>query len=419
MDKAKSLTTALMQWWQRQRIARALGRYSAGMGGQLSGGIALTGLLSIAAALTIGLTAMMGVFRRHPDFRDVVYEQIDNVLPGIVGSGGMLSPGELEFSAGWNIAGIVAGLVLLNTATGVMKTLRISLQSMFGIHTAVENPVMGKLRDLLGFVALGSSILATAALSIVTRATFDWLHNAIGHWGIMPDSKVSLNLLTILIGLVVDSAVFMALFRGLAGARVPWEQLWRGALVGAIGTGTLRYLGTSVVANVSDKPLLGSVATVATLLVWLNIAARVTLLAAAFTADPPARPKITKEQLEHRDHTPNYVSVSAPETLDWEYGAYTGVVQPLPGDEDAYDPTAAAVAAKARAPRANPVARLKGFLADRNEPDGYVYPGADHASVDGQDGARPSPTGPPPLVRITPDSPLGRLRAKVATRRSR
>lgn len=410
-----------MQWWQRQRIARALTRYSAGMGGQLSGGIALTGLLSIAAALTIGLTAMMGVFRRHPDFRDVVYEQLDNVLPGIVGPGGMLSPGELEFSAGWNVAGIVAGLVLLNTATVVMKTLRISLQSMFGIHAAVENPVMGKLRDLLGFVALASSILVTAGLSVMASAAFDWLQSTVGHWGIMPDSRTALNLMTILIGLVVDAAVFMALFRGLAGARVPWDQLWRGALVGGLGTGALRYLGTSVVANVSDKPLLGSVATVATLLVWLNIAARVTLIAAAFTADPPARPKITKEQLEHRDHTPNYVSVSAPETLEWEYGVYTGVVQPLPGDEDAYDPTAAAVAAKAREPLGNPVDRLKGFLADRNEPDGHIYPGAQVEPHGVDDGGAPVSTDDarPPLVRVTPDSLLGKLQAKVTARRSR
>src|SRR5699024_6061276 len=144
------------------------------MGGQLSGGIALTGLLSIASALTIALTAMVGVFRRHPDFRDVVFTQIDAVLPGVIdmGSGAGINPDDVVTGVGWNVAGIVAVLVLLNTATGVMKTLRTSLRSMFGLHNAAENFVFGKLRDLGAFLGFGLSVLVTSLLSIGGRAAF-------------------------------------------------------------------------------------------------------------------------------------------------------------------------------------------------------------------------------------------------------
>src|SRR5699024_3692744 len=121
VEKVKAGITKTLQWWQRQRLARALKRYTTGMGGQLSGGIALTGLLSVAAALTIGLTLMVQVFRRNPEFRDVVFTQIDNLLPGVIdtGDGQGIDPNNLGSGVGWSITGVIAVLVLLNTATRV------------------------------------------------------------------------------------------------------------------------------------------------------------------------------------------------------------------------------------------------------------------------------------------------------------
>lgn len=71
-----------------------------------------------------------------------------------------------------------------------------------------------------------------------------------------------------------------------------------------------------------------------------------TLIAAAWTADPPATPKLTKDMLQRQDYTPNYVSVSAPETIDCDFGAFTGLVQSLEVEHYDYSPTLAAVAAK-------------------------------------------------------------------------
>src|SRR5699024_3067435 len=83
--------------------------------------------------------------------------------------------------------------------------------------------------------------------------------------------------------------------------------------------------------------LLAAVGAVATLLIWLNFTARVTLIVAAWTADPPERPAPDRASLVNVDHTPNYVSVSAPETLQWEHDSYTGIIaidQDRPADPD-------------------------------------------------------------------------------------
>src|SRR5699024_8401630 len=157
-----------------------------------SGGNALTGRRSVAGALTIALTAMAGVFRRNPEFRDVVFTQIDNLLPGVIdtGDGQGIDPNNLGSGVGWSITGVIAVLVLLNTATRVMKSLRTSLRSMFGLHNAAENFAISKLRDLGAFFGLALSVLLTSLLSVGGRAAFDWIQETIGHWGIIPDTRL-------------------------------------------------------------------------------------------------------------------------------------------------------------------------------------------------------------------------------------
>ena len=59
-------------------------------------------------------------------------------------------------------------------------------------------------------------------------------------------------------------------------------------MLAASGLAVVRILGTTVVAgSVSKNPLFTSVTVLVTLLVWVNLVARIVLLAAAWTADPP------------------------------------------------------------------------------------------------------------------------------------
>ena len=74
----------------------------------------------------------------------------------------------------------------------------------------------------------------------------------------------------------------------LAGEHAPWRDLRWGAVIAGVGIGVVRILGTEVVAgSVNKNPLFTSVAVIVTLLVWVNLIARIVLLAAAWTADPP------------------------------------------------------------------------------------------------------------------------------------
>lgn len=283
---------ALIAWWQRTRAARAKARFGEAGGGVLTGGIAYAALFSVFAGLTIGYTAFMAVLGGNESLRQTVLDTVDANLPGLVDTGGdstgLIDPDSLEFSRGLGIASIIAFVVLLMSAISAMAALRTAVRAMFDLDPAGEdNAVVGKLRQLGGFVGMGLAILLSAVLSIGTTTAADWLLGLVG----LDDSTagaVTVRVLGLLVAFLVDAATFCLIVILLSGIRPAWRDLRGGAIIAGVGLGVVRILGTSVVAgSASSNPLLTSFAVIVTLLVWMNLISRIVLLAAAWTADPP------------------------------------------------------------------------------------------------------------------------------------
>jgi membrane protein len=279
---------ALLAWWQRTRPARANARFGARGGGVLTGGIAYSALFSVFAALTIGYTVFMAVLGGNDELRQQVLDAVDQALPGLVDTGdgnGLIKPDDLVLSDGLTITGIVAAVVLLLSAISAMAALRIAVRAMFSDDGPGGNAVLGKARELGGFVGMSFAVLFSALATTAVGSVASWVLDALG-WG--GSTTVVLRGLGILVAFVIDAATFMLVVKVLAGENPPWRDLRWGAVIAAAGFGVVRILGTSVVAGSVDRnPLFASVAVIVTLLVWINLIARIVLLAAAWTADPP------------------------------------------------------------------------------------------------------------------------------------
>ena len=325
MEKVKEL----LEWAMRTRVARALGRYGNANGALLAGGIAFSALFSIFAALVIGFTVFMAVLGENEQLRDAVLDQVDEVLPGIVdtGDGGMVTPDQLQLTTAGGIAGVIAVVVLLNTAITVMTSLRNGVRAMFGMVRPKENPVLQAVRDLGGFFVLALGVLLTAALGVAAGTLATWLLDLIG-LGDAPFAGFLLRALGLLVALAVDTVIFIFIYRGLAGVRPPRRDLVIGAIVAGVGAGVLRVVGTSAVGAV-DNPLLAGFAALITLLLWINLQVRIVLMVAAWTANPPKKFRVTPDMITHYDEVPNYVTVSAPHTFTWAHDPVTGRVIPL------------------------------------------------------------------------------------------
>ncbi|WP_456844116.1 YihY/virulence factor BrkB family protein [Cellulomonas sp. P5_C6] len=274
-------------WWQHTRPGRANARFRRRSGGVLSGGIAYAALFSVFAALTISYTAFIAVLGDNDELRERVLDAVDTTYPHLLDTGdgqGALDPTTLELSTSLTAAGIIAVVVLLLSAVAAMTALRRSVRAMFASELA-GNPMLGKARDLGGFVGLAFAVLLSAILTTGVGTVASWLLDALGWSGL---TTLVLRTLGIAVAFVIDAALFMLVVRVLAGENPPWPDLLRGSAIAATGLGIVRTLGTTVVAgSVSKNPLFTSVAVLVTLLVWVNLIARIMLVAAAWTADPP------------------------------------------------------------------------------------------------------------------------------------
>ena len=97
---------------QELRVMRALKRYGTARGNLLAGGIAYSGLFSVAAALTIAWTIFMSLMGSNLALRRNVLNGIDAALPGIIqfspGDGGIIKPDDLVLNTAINLTSVIA-----------------------------------------------------------------------------------------------------------------------------------------------------------------------------------------------------------------------------------------------------------------------------------------------------------------------
>ncbi len=327
-ERAHGRWLSFLEKARQPRLVRAALRYLITNGPSLSGGVTFSAILSLTAALTILINGARAVIRDDEVAFDTLLQLINQVLPGVFEVGaqtGILDPEALMLPPGFNWATFISVVVLLWSAAMVMTGLRKSMRIVFGLAGAPLHFLYGKLMDLLGFLALGVSVLVSAALvSSVTvggRRLLVWL-------GIdnLP-TAVALAVVAFLMAAVLDALVVLLLLRLTARVRVPRRDRLHAMVLGAVVFGLLRVAGTSVI-GLMDNLLVASVAAVATLVLWVNLAVRALLMISAWTANPPGADVPVHPTTVHASQTPNYVTLSAPHTLQWGHHPVTGTLLP-------------------------------------------------------------------------------------------
>ena len=257
------------------RVARALTHFGARGGAVLSGGIAYAAVFSVFAALAIAFTVGLAVLGGNVELREAFLEQLAGWLPGLVGPGGVLAPEDVRLTVGPGVAGVVAAGVLVWSASAFMGALGAGVRAMVDETTPRGRHLPGLVRTWAGFLGLGLALLvSTVASVLVTQAAAFAGREAVRVGGA-------------LVSFVVDAAMFAFVLLVVAGIRPTRRDLLVGSGLAALAFGVVRYLGVGVVASSSSaNPLLAPFAVIVTLLVWINLLARIVLLVTAWVADP-------------------------------------------------------------------------------------------------------------------------------------
>jgi membrane protein len=259
--------TALRAWWDDDapRLGASLAYYT---------------LFAIAPVLLVA-TAIAGLVFGAEAVRGEIVGQLDQ----LVGREGARAVQSLLEGASQRRSGIFAtiigSLAFVVAATGAFLELQAALNTIWRVK---PNPginfrpfVINRLRSCGLVVAIGVLLTVALAVTAALAALSGWLARD------SPSMPLFWSGVTVLVSLIVTTALFALLYRVLPDVHLRWRDVTTGAFVTAvlftIGQQVIGlYLGQSSVAS-----SYGAAGSVMILLLWVYYSCQVLLLGAEFT----------------------------------------------------------------------------------------------------------------------------------------
>ena len=263
---------------------RAWKRYGDARGNILAAGVGYFAFFSIFPAVALAFTVFGFVLHGHPDLLSSIADNLNANLPGFV-KDAQHPDGLIRIKAprpaALTITGVIAFVSLVLAGMGWLGAVREGIRAVFGVQGSAGNMVATKLRDLGVLFTLGLGIALSAVLTSVVGIAAGWIAERIG----MSGQSWVLILAGLAVSVLADTGLMMLLLRVLSGVPAHSRDLSQGALVGGIGFSLLKLSATTLLPRVTANPLFASIAIVIGLLFWLNLIARLTLIAAAWAAN--------------------------------------------------------------------------------------------------------------------------------------
>jgi membrane protein len=272
---------------QRLKPVRVAVHYSQARGPLLAGGLSYQSIFAVFAALWVGFAVAGLILKSNPQLQNAFFTTINQYAPGLIEQGkgrGAVQPRQLLEASVLSWTGALAAVGLLLTALGWLASARDAVRALFNLPGEQANFFLLKLRDFGLAVGFSVALLVSAGLSVFSTQAIGTAFGWLGIDGRSPVAVIAVRGAGLGLMLILDTAVLAALFRLLSGLTIPPRRLLAGALLGAVGLGVLKVLGSTLLGGASRNPLLASFAVIVGLLIWFNLVCQVILLTASWIA---------------------------------------------------------------------------------------------------------------------------------------
>jgi membrane protein len=279
--------TARVAWAQSLKPVRVFLHYSRLRGPILASGLAFQGLFAVFAGLWVAFAIAGLVISGNEAAQDAILTALNNAIPGLVDTGnrtGAIKAHTLLSAGVFGWTGAIALVGLLYSALGWLGSARDATRTMFELPSPAANFALLKVRDLALGLGLGVVLIVSAVLSVAGTSATTFLLGLVGVHAKTVAAIVVSRIVTLGVMFALDAVVLAALYRLLAAIKIPRRRLWAGALLGAVGLGILKTLGSALLGGATNNPLIASFAVLAGLLLFFNLACQVILLAASWIA---------------------------------------------------------------------------------------------------------------------------------------
>jgi membrane protein len=240
----------------------------------LAGSIAYFTLLSIFP-LILGLLAILGIILQNPATQTHLIADIAGLFPG---SSDLIRGTVHAVIVGRGLAGVVATLGLIWSASGMFAALNFSLNAVWGVAEQQSFLVSTLIAIALVF---GVGIIFIVLLALSAALQLASKLNLLGMTlGALP---ILFPLVNLILPLIITFGIFAFIYGVVPNCNLSWPEVWPGALLGSVlfeigKQAFVFYLGTF--ANFSA--VYGPIGAVVALVTWAYFAALVILIAAEF-----------------------------------------------------------------------------------------------------------------------------------------
>jgi len=246
---------------------------------QLSAALAYNALFAIAPFLLI-VAGVAGLVMGEEAVRRTLHEQLSQMLGSQ--SAGMIDSMMAARRQGTSLlATILGGIALILGATGLFGQLQAALNRIWSVQPKPGRGIKGMLRDRFLSLAMVFGICFLLLISMILSTVLAASSGAVGQalslpaWvGHIVDLVFSIGMLTLL---------FAAMFKFLPDAKIPWRNVWGGAIATAIlftigKWGLAMYLGRE-----STTSAYGAAGSLVVIIMWVYYASVIIFLGAELT----------------------------------------------------------------------------------------------------------------------------------------
>lgn len=269
-----------MKWKRRFTVLSETAKeFSDDNAGQLGAALAFYAIFSIAplliiavaiAGLVFGQQAATGeLFRRTREIfgtgaAEMIQTMIRNAYQSKAGTAATILGLALLL---WGASSVFAEL-----QTSLNRIVRFEVPKGKSIITAVRERFLAFLMVLLTGALLFVSLIMSTALSVMANHFLNKL----------PGSANLMHWLEFAISLVIITLLFAIVYRILPGKKIPWQDVWRGALLASALFGGAKYLMGLYLSTSSVASIYGAAGSLVVLLLWVYVSAQILLIGAEF-----------------------------------------------------------------------------------------------------------------------------------------
>lgn len=285
LERASALTRRTLAWFP-VRVWRHFLRHN---GFLLAAGISYQSLFAIFGVLYLAFAAVGVWLGGSKTAIEGLIELINRYIPDIISDTGLVTPEQVTAIASHSsglltVTGVIAGIVVVWTATGFLTYTRRAVRDTLGLPFDRRNYLILKARDLLAAALFGVALLIGSILITVTSGAVNLVLEAIG-WGSQSAwSDIATRVGSLFVAFGVNSLALASLYRFLTGASLSWRRIWPGSLLGAAATVVLQFGAGLLVVYTPSNPLLATFAVFIGFLLWFRLNGIVILVSAAWIA---------------------------------------------------------------------------------------------------------------------------------------